>query len=423
VLSGGNKVTTANFSTSVRVDQQLPTGATYSASWANARITSTNLFNNFDPQLQSSIALSATQPLLRNFKIDNVRQQLAVARKDRESSDVQLQSTIVLTTRNVKNAYWDLAYQIDNLKAQQQSLDLARRLLADNEKRVQIGTMAPIDIVEAQSEVARNEESVIVAEAAIKRAQDSLRALILDPSSPDFWNIQLEPSETAAFTAQAVDTDGAVRRALDNRLDIQLAKNGLERDDINIKYYRNQALPDVNANLTYSSSAIGGALLSPITSLNLGAIQRSVIAERSYGSVLGDVLTSAFPVWTLGVTIAYPIGTSSSEASLARSKLQYEQSERQLKNLELQVATQVRDLARQVETNQKRVDTTRAARELAERRLDAAEKKFAAGIETNFFVFQAQRDLAQARTNEVRAISDYNKSLVDFEAVQEAPLR
>jgi len=152
-------------------------------------------------------------------------------------------------------------------------------------------------------------------------------------------------------------------------------------------------------------------------------VERSILAQRGYGSVLGDILTSAFPAWTFGVTVSYPLGTSSADANLARSRLQHAQAETQLKQLELQVATQVRDRARQVQTNQKRIDSARAARELAERRLQAEEKKFTAGIQTSFFVFQAQRDLAQARTNEVRAVSDYAKSLVEFEAVQETALR
>jgi outer membrane protein TolC len=422
-FAGGlTRVTDSRFSGQLGVQQMLSTGANYQLGWNSYRASSTNFFNNFDPQLASTFSFSVSQPLLRNFKIDEVRHQLAVSQKDRGRSDLQLQSTIVSTTRNVKNAYWELAYQIASLNAAQQSLDLAKRVLGDNEKRVQIGTMAPIDIVEAQSEVARNEESVIVAEALIERAEDSLRALIFDPSSTEFWNTGIEPSDTPAFVAQAIDVDAAVRRALESRLDIKVAKNNVERDDINIRYYKNQVLPDVNAQFNYSSSAIGGVQLSPVTSLNLGAIDRSIVAQRSYGSVLGDVFTNAYPVWALGVTIAYPLGTSTSETSLARARLQHDQSQTQLKNLELQVVTQVRDLARQVQTNQKRVDTTRVARELAERRLEAAEKKFAAGIETSFFVFQAQRDLSQARTNEVRAVADFNKSLVDFEAVQEAPL-
>jgi len=246
--------------------------------------------------------------------------------------------------------------------------------------------------------------------------------LILGVDSPDFWNTRIEPSDSPVFESPAVDVQSAVNRALSNRLDILIAKNNLEREDINILYYKNQSMPDVSTNFSYSSAAVGGVQLSPVTSLNVGTVQRSIIANRSYGSVLGDVLSNTYPVWTLGVTVSYPIGASTAEANLARSRLQKEQSETQLKQMQVTIATQVRDLARQVQTNEKRVETTRVSRELAERRLEAAEKKFAAGIETSFFVFQAQRDLSQARTNLVRAVADLNKALVDLEAVQEAPL-
>jgi outer membrane protein TolC len=423
VLAGGqNKITDSQFSTQLGLSQTLKTGASYSVNWNGARQTSTNLFVNFNPLLTTNLAFDITQPLLRNYKIDSLRQALETSRKDREAADVQLQSTIALTTRNVKNAYWDLSYQIENLKAQQQSLDLAKRLLADNEKRVQIGTMAPIDIVEAQSEVARNEEAVIVAEAGIKQAEDALRALIFDPATPDFWTINIEPSETLTFAPQAVDVTGAVRRALANRTDVQLSKNSLARSEIGIRYFRNQMLPDVSAQAAYRSNAVGGTLLSPVSFVDFNA-PRTVVSARGFGSVIGDALASNYPTWTVGVSISYPLGTSPAEANLARAKLEYSQEESRLKNLELQIATQVRDAARQVQTNQKRIDSARAARELAERRLEAEEKKFAAGIQISFFVFQAQRDLAQARTNEIRALSDYNKSLVNFEAVQETALR
>jgi outer membrane protein len=127
-------------------------------------------------------------------------------------------------------------------------------------------------------------------------------------------------------------------------------------------------------------------------------------------------------VWTVSLNVGYPIGTSTADAGLARARLQHSQSQTQLKNQQMLVATQVRDVARQVQTNQKRVEATRASRQLAERRLEAEEKKFQAGMSTPFFVFQAQRDLSQARANELRALTDYNTSLVDFETVQEAPL-
>lgn len=422
-LSGGQtKITDTQFSTGFGVSQTLRTGGNYSLTWNSGRSTSTNVFANFEPLLNSNVSFSVTQPLLRNYRIDNLRQTLESTVKDREAADVQLQATTILTIRNVKNAYWELAYQIDSLKAQQQSLDLARRLLADNEKRVQIGTMAPIDIVEAQSEVARNEESVIVAEAAIEQAEDRLRALIFNPDMPDFWNVSIEPTEPMAFTAQAVDTDDAVRRAIANRTDVQTSKNALAKTDIGIRYFRNQTLPDVSAQASYRSNAVGGTVLSPVSLTAVGA-PRTIVSERGFGSVLGDVFTSAFPTWTFGVTVAYPIGNSSSEASLALAKLQYSQAQAQLKNLELQIATQVRDVARQMTTNQKRVASARAARELAERRLDAEQRKFTAGIQASFFVLQAQRDLTQALTAEIRAVADFNKSRVDFEAIQETAIQ
>ncbi|MGC4082196.1 MAG: TolC family protein [Vicinamibacterales bacterium] len=422
-LSGGQaKITDTRFSTQFGVSQLLPTGASYSFAWNSARATSTNLFTNFDPLLSSNVAFNITQPLLRGRTIDSYRQLLQTTRKDREAADVNLEATIAMTTRNVKNAYWDLAYARENLQAQQASLDLAKRALADNEKRVQIGTMAPIDIVEAQSEVARNEEAVIVAEAAIKQAEDRLRALVLNPSSPDFWTTALEPSEPMPFRPVSVDVDGAVRKAIESRTDVQLAKNSLEKSDINLRYFRSQVLPDISANVAYQSNAVGGSQLTPLTSITGSVGPRPVIAERSYGSVLGDVFSSAYPTWTVGVTMSYPLGGNTQETNLARAKLQYSQAQAQLKNLEMQIGTQVRDAARQVLTNAKRVDSARAARDLAEQKLAAEEKKFAAGIQISFFVFQAQRDLAQARTNEIKAIADYNKSVVDFEAVQSTTL-
>ena len=130
-----------------------------------------------------------------------------------------------------------------------------------------------------------------------------------------------------------------------------------------------------------------------------------------------------FPTWTLQMQISYPIGQANAEAALARARLQDQQSRRQLQSQELLVATQIREFARQVQTNTKRVDATRASRVLAERRLEAEEKKFQAGMTTSFLVFQAQRDLNQARNNELQALVDYVKSTVDFEAAQETPLQ
>ena len=188
--------------------------------WNNARNTTNNAFSTFNPQINSSISATFTQPLLRNFKIDGARQQLMVSQKNKEITDTQLKQSITLTTRNVRNAYYDLVGAISNLAVQRQSLQLSQQSLKDNRARVEIGTMAPLDIVQAEAEVATREESVIIAEAAIERLMDSLRALVYNPSSPDFWTARIEPTDTLTFVPMAVDADGAIKTALTERTDL-----------------------------------------------------------------------------------------------------------------------------------------------------------------------------------------------------------
>lgn len=399
-------------------------GGSYDVRWNNSRNTTNNAFSTFNPQLNSSISATFSQPLLRNFTIDGTRQQLIVSQKNKEITDTQLKQSITLTTRNVRNAYYDLVGAISNLAVQRQSLQLSQQSLKDNRARVEIGTMAPLDIVQAEAEVATREESVIIAEAAIERLMDSLRALVYNPSSPDFWTARIEPTDTLTFAPMAVDSDAAIKAALTDRTDLQNARKNLEINDVNIRYFRNQSLPDVTANVNYNASAIAGTQVErardPQTGFPTGAITRSTSVGLFSG--LGSTFSGDFPGWSLQVDIAYPIGRSAQEAQLARARLQQTQAERQISSLELAVTTQVRDAARNVQTNAKRVDATRSSRILAERRLEAEEKKYQAGMTQNFFVLTAQRDLIVARNNELLALVEYAKSVVNYGAVQQAPL-
>lgn len=395
-------------------------GGNYNVSLNNNRVTTNNIFTNFNPQLSANVSLNYTQPLLRNFKIDGTRQQLLISQKTREISGVQLQQSIALTARNVKTAYYDLVFAISNLGVQQQSLELARQSLKDSRARVEIGTVAPIDLVQGESEVAQREESVILAEAAIARAEDRLRTLVFNPGQPDFWRMRIEPADAVSFRAIAVDTDAAIARALQSRTDLVASRKQIESNDVNIRFFKNQTMPDVNASLTYFSQGVGGTSFIRGPGGFPGPIIGQV--EKSFGATLKDMFTGNFPTWTLGVQVSYPIGQANTEAALARARLQDQQARKQLQSQELQVASQIRELARQVQTNAKRVDATRASRTLAERRLEAEEKKLAAGTSTSFLVFQAQRDLNQARNNELSALLDYSKSAVDFETAQDVPL-
>jgi outer membrane protein len=420
-LSGAsNQLVSKNLGASVQANQLLPWGGSnYNVTWSNARAESNSVFASPNPSLASSLNATFNLPLLRNFKIDNTRQQLLISKKNREMSDVQLRQTVLVTIRSVKSAYWDLAFAVDNLKVQQQSLDIARESLRDNKARVAVGTMAPIDIIEAEAEVARNEESVIVAQADITRAEDALRQLIFDPKVPDFWAMKFELTDTPVFRAQDVDGDAAVRAALEKRTDIVNMRKSLEAADISIRYFKNQALPDLNVQAGYGLSGQGGTDYN--FSDTFPPVPTSVITN-GYGSVLSQMFSNDFHNWSLAVTVGYPIGRSNAKVSLAKAKVSYSQSELQLRSLELAVATQVREAVRTLNTNRKRVDATRVSRELAERKLVAEQKKFEAGMSTNFLVIQAQRDLATARNSELQAVLDYNRSLVDFETVQEAPL-
>ena len=399
-------------------------GGSYDVRWNNARNTTNNAFSTFNPQLNSSISATYSQPLLKNFKINGTQQQLFISQRNKDISDTQLQQSIAQTTRTVRNAYYDLIYAIGNLAVQRESLQLAQQSLKDNRARVEIGTMAPLDIVQAEAEVATREESVIVAEAAIERQQDVLRALIYNPTSPDFWTARIEPTDTVSFVPANIDSAAAIKSALEQRTDIQNARKNLEVNDFNIRYFRNQSLPDVTASVNYNASAIAGTQVTrardPLTGLPTGAITNSKTV--SYFSGLGSTFTGDFPGWSLQFDISYPIGKSSQEVQLARTRLQQTQAQRQVSSLEMAITNQVRDAARTVQTNAKRVDATRSARVLAERRLEAEEKKYQAGMTQNFFVLQAQRDLNVARNNELQALVEYAKSVVNYGAVQQAPL-
>ena len=421
IFDGGDVVTNRFVQDDVGVVQQVPwKGGQYSAGWTGRRSTTTSVFTSFNPQLQSNLNLNYTQPLVRNFGIDVFRQQIAISRANRNLSDIELRRMVVGTERDVRNAYWQLVFARSFLDVQRQSLALAEESLRNNRTRVEVGTMAPIDIVEAENEVARNIETVIRAEADLERAEDQLRTRVFDPqNTPDFWSISLQPSDSPVLQAREIDVDAAVRNALLNRTDLGTLDQNLEMTDTDIRYFRNQQLPAVDLRVDYRLTGQGGERL-----IRAGGFPGTVVGteQRSFGSTLGDILANEFPNWTVGVTVSYPFGTSAADAALERSRLERSRNEASRRSLELRVAAEVRDAARSVRTNLQRVEATRVSRELAERRLEAEQRKFEVGLSTNFLVFQAQRDLATARNTEQQAILDYIRSLVDFDAVQEIPL-
>jgi outer membrane protein len=423
--SSGSTLSSDRLQTNFGIAQTLPRfGSSFDVGWNNSKFSTNQNLATFPEELETNLQARFTQPLLRNFSIDNIRQQLAISLKNREIADIDVRQTTESTIRTVRNSYWNLAYQIAFLDVQRQSLELARESLRNTRTRIEIGTTPPIEEVSAQAEVATREEAVIVAEAQIATAEDTLRALIFDPSMPDYWTIQIRPGGLpSAITATPIDVDSAMRNALTRRTDLDASRKSLEANQVNIRYLRNQTLPDVTATFDYRAVGLGGTRnqygqgpLGPGT----GALESQT--QIGFSSALSTLLQSDFPTWTAAVNFSYPLGRSQTDANLARERLRLNQTQTRLRQQEQQIATQVRQAGRQLQTNQQRVQTSRASRELAERRLEAEQRKFEAGTSTSFQVFQAQRDLSQARNNELRAILDYNQSKVDFETVQEVPL-
>jgi outer membrane protein TolC len=420
----GTRTSSDQFASSLGVQQVLPWGGNYEVGWDSSRFNSNSSFSTFSPQLRSSMLLNYNQPLLRNWGIDNVRQQVLISGKNREISDVTLRQTIAMTTRTVRNAFWDLAYTIASLAVQQQSLDLAEESLRDTRARVEIGTTPRIDIVQAEAEVARRREAVIVAQGQIGNAEDALRTLVFDTNMPDFWTVRIEPSELPEFQPIVVDVDSAVRNALSRRTDLEQTRKSIEADDINIRFFRNQTLPDVSANINYGLQGLGGTQLQrapgpfgPGTGDIIGS------SDRGFSRVLSDLFGNSYPNWTAALNISYPLGTSTAEANLARVRLERIQTQTRLRNQELQITQQVRVAAREVVTNQQRVESSRSARQLAERQLDAEQRKFEAGTSTSFLVFQSQRDLSLARNVELQNVLNFHRSVIDLETVQEVSLQ
>jgi outer membrane protein len=424
-LSQGVAVTSTGRTVgSAGVRQNIPWfGSQYSIGLSGLRATSDAPRTPFSPQLGSDLTLDLVQPLLRGLRIDSVRQSVLQNKKQLEIADVQLAQRITVTSRAVRNAYFNLILANSSADVAQGSLDLARQSLRNNQRRVEVGTMAPIDIVEAEAEVARQEEAVIVRQGLIQAAEDNLRTLILNPSQPDFWTTKLEPAEQPVLTEQPVDLEGAIRNALLNRTDLIQLRKQIESTDLDIRFNQDQKLPAVNLSASYGLTGVAGTQY--VYGLDPGDGSPPPIvntSQRSFTDALRDVFGNDFRSWSFRVDISYPIGSSQADVALASSRVAKQQAQVSQRQLEILITAQVREAARDISTTLQRVQATRKARDLMEKRLEAENKRLAVGLSDTFRLFQAQRDLDNAKQSELQAIIDYNRALIDLEAVQTVPL-
>ena len=419
-LNGGSRVNQATTTYNASLAQDVKWfGGNYSLSWSNSRVASSDALATRNPLYTTGVVASYVQPILRGFKIDNTRQQLSINLINRDISEESARATVVQTLANVRNAYWDLVFAQSSVEVAQRALELADKLVQDNEARVEVGTLAPLDIVQAQAEAATRRQNLAAAEAAASTAELALKRYIVSGTDDPLWQQTLRPVDLPSLSPAPADIEGAIRKALADRTDLTNLRRNLRSNDVNIQYYRNQSLPALDVTASYGAQGLGGPELvrqgsgldSPVGSILPG----------NYFDALSILRRLDYPNWNFNVTLSYPLFASQATAQHARARLQRNQNVTRIRALEVQVAAEVANAALTVQSNLKRVEAATAARELAQKRLEAEQSRFEVGMTTNFFVVQAQRDLRDAANVELRALADYRKSLVNFERAQQAP--
>jgi outer membrane protein TolC len=419
-VAGGDRLTTDTFTGNTGISQNVRWGGgSFAVNFNNNRVENSNLFATRNPTLNANLSAAYVQPLMRGFRIDSTRSQLIVTSLNQEVSEINLRATVVGTLASVRNAYWDLVYAIQAVEVAQRSLDLATKLVGDNRSRVEVGTMAPIDVVQAQAEEATRRQTLVQANATRRTAELALKRLIVSGTEDPVWTATINPVDRPSFTPAVLDVEGAVRRALDERTDLQQSRRTLQANDATLRNLVDLQLPALDLTATYGQAGIAGTQFIRQGS-GLGS---SIVGQipSGYGSALSTLFDRSAPTWNFALIFSYPIGTSAADANTARARLQQQQTVAQTKQIELQIATEVTNAALQVAATQEGYQAATVARELAEKRLEAEQSKFEVGMSTNFFVVQAQRDLADAQNAELRALLDFRKAQVDFDRSQEAP--
>jgi outer membrane protein len=419
--AGGDILITDTFTGNNGILQNVKWGGgSFAAAWNNNRQEQSDLFATRNPAINSNLNLVYVQPVLRNFRIDGTRAQLKITQINQQISESQLRATVVRTVSNTRNAYWDYVFTIQAAEVAERSLQLATKLVEDNQARVEVGTLAPLDVVQAQAEQATRRQTVATTQAAVRTAELALKRLIVNGTDDPYWVANIEPVDRPTYTTESLDVAGAVRKALSARTDIEQSRKQVESNDVSIKNLSDQRLPALDVTASYGLAGIGGPQFVRPPGAALGAPPTQII-PGGFSNTLSTLFNQKAPTWNFAANFSYPIGSSTADANLARARVQQRQTIAQARALELQIATEVTNAALLVESNRERLQAAQVAREFAEKRLEAEQSRFEVGLSTNFFVVQAQRDLRDSENSELRALLDYRRAQVDFERVQEIP--
>ena len=410
--SGGNTVTDSlNWSFTYR--KTVKTGGNVTASWtSNRRGTNSNM-SLMNPNYGSNLRVQFTQSLLRNFRVDNTRNQIKLANLDIELTDVQFKQSVTTQIANAQSRYWDLVSSIRNFDIQRNSVRLAQINLRDQRRRLEVGTVPPIDVTTAEASVTSRELSLISAEDSILQAQNNLRTLVSSDRNSDIWKKVIVPTDQPDFREYKVDADTAVAIALQNRPEIEQSRISVTRLDLQGQLSREDRKWGVDLNTSFQMSGSAGQIVS------------NEYANRFKSSMIGG-LPTVYKVmfsdpgtnWQIGVTVNMPIFKNQRlDASIAQNEISKRQELMRRRQTEQDIQVEVLNALQSLESSRRQVFAAEVSRKVAEEQLDGEVKRNEAGLSQNYRVLDVQQNLSQQEFSELQALIRYKQAIITLQRV------
>jgi outer membrane protein TolC len=397
---------TANFT----YQQAFSTGTIFTAGLNNSRVTTNYSAKAYlNPSLAANTLFSFRQHLLQGFGVAPNNRFIRIARNNREISDVAFRLQVTTTVTQIENMYWNLVNAFEDVKAKQHALDLANHLLADNEKQVRIGTLAPIEVVRAQSQVASSSQDLIVSQTNLQLQQLLIKnALSRNLTDSQLMTAEVVPTDTMQVPAieTVVPTEDLIADALAHRPELAEANIDLTNRQINTKAAKNALLPTIDLVGSYGTAGMGGLA---------GPAVATPIPATGFGTALSSAFTNDYPTYMVGFNATIPIRNRSAQATQIRSQLEYRQAQMRVQQVSNQIRIEVRNAQIGVQQNRARVEAATKGRRLAQETMDAEQKKYALGASTTYNVLQTQQALATAESNLITAMAAYEQSKVEMD--------
>lgn len=385
-------------------------GGSYDVIFNSSRVDSTNRNATLNPQYPTSFSATYIQPLLRGRRIDNFRRSILVAGKNVEISDIQLKQQAIAVVSDVERAYWDLFFSLRNFQVQDETLRQAREQLESNQRQVDRGVLAPVEIVAAQAQIATFEQAVLIAQENVTRAENLLKTLILPDRNAAAWSQALIPTTPVRTDAPQTPLIAAVADALKNRPELEQLEKATDINRIDQDFFRDQTKPQIDLVGSYTSQGLAGSP-NPLSS-GSGTVPPNLVG--GYFSSLGNLLAQDYPVYRAGVQISLPWGNRTAKANLGRSIVEGNRIEVLRVQAEQAIEAEVRNSLQAIRSAEARVTAATAARVAAEELYNSEQRQFRAGTTTFYLVLQRQTDLSAARGREIQAQTDLAIAITVF---------